>query len=523
VTASSQHFVLRIARARHDLNNCIGHIHGFSEMWLEDVQEDAPPELRNGLRTIYETAAGMIARATEALQAAALERSPGELPALQQQLCDSASRILVVLEEVGSVENEVLKADLGRIEAAALRARDLARNSLPALLSDDGEQTDFFRHPSSPFAALVSAPADIFPPVSPGHEGQVLVVDDLEENRELLSRRLSRIGYSVHTLSNGEAVFPFIERNSVDLILLDILMPGLDGFEVLRRLKDDPLKRHIPVVMLSSEDQTETVVRCIKLGADDFLPKPFNPTLLAARVESSLSKKRSRDKETALLHRIQAEQHVSERLLLNILPSAIAGRLKNGETVIADAFSNVTVLFADFVSFTRASAQISPKDLVTSLNDIFSKFDLLCEKHGVEKIKMIGDAYMAVAGLPAPLQNHAQAAAALALDMQREAAGLKLGKHACRMRIGLNSGPVVAGVIGSKKFAYDLWGDTVNLASRMENHAPAGGILVAAQTYELLKTHYSFKPGRMIRVKGKGQVLSYLMLAELRSVDNPIV
>jgi class 3 adenylate cyclase/CheY-like chemotaxis protein len=481
-------------------------------MWLEDIQGDGFPDLRNALKTIHETAAAMISQTTEALQPLALERSPGELPVLQQQLCDAASHILLALDGVGEVQDEVLKSDLGRIEAAALRARDLARNSLPSLLSEDGEQTDFFRRPSSPFAALVSVPANAFAPDAPIHEGAVLVVDDLEENRELLSRRLSRLGYSVHVLPNGEEVFPFIDKNPVDLILLDILMPGLDGFEVLRRLKDDPLKRHIPVVMLSSEDQTDTVVRCIKLGADDFLPKPFNPTLLAARVESSLSKKRSRDKETALLHRIQAEQHVSERLLLNILPAPIADRLKNGETVIADAFSNVTVLFADFVSFTRASAQITPKELVSSLNDIFSKFDLLCEKHGVEKIKMIGDAYMAVAGLPAPLENHAQAAAKLAIDMQREASGLKLGKQASHMRVGLHSGPVVAGVIGSKKFAYDLWGDTVNLASRMENHAPPGGILVTAETYALLKSRFSFKPGRMIRVKGKGQVLSYLLV-----------
>jgi class 3 adenylate cyclase/CheY-like chemotaxis protein len=481
-------------------------------MWLEDFPDDISPDLRHALKAVHETAAGMIARTTEALQPAALERSPGELPILQNQLSDAASRILTVLKGAPTVQNGVLKADLGRIEAAALRARELAQNYLPALLSEDGEQTDFFRRPSSPFAALVSAPREVFPLPSFSHEGEVLVVDDLEENRELLSRRLSRLGYSVHTLSDGEEVFQFVERNPVDLILLDILMPGLDGFEVLRRLKDDPLKRHIPVVMLSSEDQTETVVRCIKLGADDFLPKPFNPTLLAARVESSLSKKRSRDKETALLHRIQAEQHVSERLLLNILPSAIADRLKNGETVIADAFSSVTVLFADFVSFTRASAAISPKDLVTSLNGIFSRFDLLCEKHGVEKIKMIGDAYMAVAGLPAPLPDHARAAAALAVDMQREAAAVKLGKHTCRMRIGLNSGPVVAGVIGAKKFAYDLWGDTVNLASRMENHAPPGGILVTAETYAILKSQFSFKPGRMIRVKGKGQVLSYLLV-----------
>jgi class 3 adenylate cyclase len=299
------------------------------------------------------------------------------------------------------------------------------------------------------------------------------------------------------------------------LILLDILMPGLDGFEVLRRLKAGPFTEHIPVVMLSSADQTETAVRCIELGADDFLPKPFNATLLMARIESSLAKKRLRDQETAFLTHIRAERDISERLLLNILPKAIAERLKKGEKTIADSFPEVTVLFSDFVGFTQMASGITPKVLVDRLNEIFSAFDDLCDRHGLEKIKMIGDAYMAVGGLPIPNPNHASASADLALAMQRETARLgALHDEPLRMRVGLHTGPVVAGVIGARKFAYDLWGDTVNLASRMESHARPGGILVTAATYERLKENYVFQPGREIRVKGKGEVLSYRLLSK---------
>jgi len=297
--------------------------------------------------------------------------------------------------------------------------------------------------------------------------------------------------------------------------LLDILMPGLDGLEVLRRLKSNPTTQHIPVVMLSSADQIDTVVRCITLGADDFLPKPFNATLLMARIESSLSKKRLRDQEAAFLKRLQTEQEISERLLLNILPKPIAERLKQGETIIADNFPEVTVLFSDFVGFTKLSTGISPKNLVGRLNEIFSAFDELCDRHGLEKIKMIGDAFMAVAGLPTPHSDHVEAAASMALSMQREVD--RSNAHHTepfRMRIGLNTGPVVAGVIGTKKFAYDLWGDTVNLASRMETHAPADGILVTAAIYERLRETHNFKPGRVIRVKGKGEVLTYILLGK---------
>jgi len=171
------------------------------------------------------------------------------------------------------------------------------------------------------------------------------------------------------------------------------------------------------------------------------------------------------------------------------------------------------VLFGDFVNFTNLSTRIPPKVLVGRLNEIFSAFDHLCEHHGLEKIKMIGDAYMAVGGVPTPRGDHAEAAADLALAMQKETARFVADDgQAFRLRIGLNTGPVIAGVIGTKKFAYDLWGDTVNIASRMEAHAPPGGILVTASTYQRLQNHYSFKPGRVIRVKGKGEVLTYLLL-----------
>jgi class 3 adenylate cyclase len=340
-----------------------------------------------------------------------------------------------------------------------------------------------------------------------------LVVDDMESNRELLARRLSRLGYAIQVVENGQRALELVEGKGVDVILLDIFMPGLDGFAVLQRLKSNTATHHIPVIMLSSDDQLDTAVRCIQLGADDFLPQPFNPTLLMARIESSLSKKLLRDQENAFLKRLQAEQETSERLLLNILPKPIAERLKRGEQVIADSHAEVTVLFSDFVGFTKLAAGISPKTLVAHLNEIFSTFDRSCEQHGLEKIKMIGDAYMAVSGVPTPRPDHARAAADLALNMQREVARFAQATgQPFRIRVGLNSGPVVAGVIGAKKFAYDLWGDTVNLANRMEAHAPPGGILVAHGTYERLSDEYRFKTVSNIRVKGKGELSCFLLL-----------
>lgn len=210
---------------------------------------------------------------------------------------------------------------------------------------------------------------------------------------------------------------------------------------------------------------------------------------------------------------LRYQQECTEELLLNILPAPIAQRLKLAESTIADSFSDVTVLFADLVNFTEFSAQIPAPKLVKLLNKIFSKFDLLAEKHGLEKIKTIGDAYMVVGGLPTAKPDHAEAIAEMALDMQREIARFKgHDGEPFRLRIGIHTGSVVAGVIGTKKFAYDLWGDTVNIASRMESHGVAGRIQVTAATYERLKDKYLFEQRGATSIKGKGEMFTYWLI-----------
>ncbi|MBE7380703.1 MAG: MASE1 domain-containing protein [Leptolyngbya sp. SIO1E4] len=209
---------------------------------------------------------------------------------------------------------------------------------------------------------------------------------------------------------------------------------------------------------------------------------------------------------------LQAEKEKSEQLLLNILPQPIATRLKQHESTIADHFAEVTVLFADIVDFTRLSTELSPQALVIMLNEIFSIFDALADKHGLEKIKTIGDAYMVVGGLPEHRDDHAAAIAEMALDMQRAVANFsRQYERPFTMRIGINTGPVVAGVIGTKKFIYDLWGDTVNIASRMESSGIAGEIQVTEATYKALTASYQFDARGEIAVKGKGMMETYLL------------
>ncbi|HEX8823391.1 MAG TPA: adenylate/guanylate cyclase domain-containing protein [Archangium sp.] len=222
---------------------------------------------------------------------------------------------------------------------------------------------------------------------------------------------------------------------------------------------------------------------------------------------------RLHEQELSHLHTIQRERERADQLLLNILPRPVAERLKQGQRIIVENFPDVTVLFADLVDFTRFAAQHTPPDVLQVLNMVFSMFDQLADEFGVEKVKTIGDAYMAVGGLSLPRSDHSEAVANLALAMRTEI--LKLGEQLqipLHLRIGIHAGPVIAGVIGDKKFAYDLWGDTVNTASRMESHGVVDGIHLSETVYRRLGGQYRFQDQGVTHVKGKGPMRTYLLL-----------
>jgi adenylate cyclase len=294
-------------------------------------------------------------------------------------------------------------------------------------------------------------------------------------------------------------------------------MPEIDGIEACRRVKAEPALTDVPIIMVTASTEPEDLQLAFDAGAIDYLTKPPSRVELRARVRSALRLKHEMDRRKAREQELldvtkQLEQAMldSERLLLNVLPRPVAERLKRHNGVIADSFPEVTVLFADLVDFTTLSARISPAEVVALLNDVFSSFDRLAEKHGLEKIKTIGDAYMAVGGLPTPRDDHAEAVAEMALDMQQSL--LEHGDAGLQLRIGIHTGPVVAGVIGTSKFSYDLWGDTVNIASRMESHGLVGTIQVTPETYARLSHGYQFAERGAVRVKGKGEISTYLLM-----------
>ncbi len=371
-------------------------------------------------------------------------------------------------------------------------------------------------------------------PYSEKFRGSILIVDDSLNNLTLLERILSRKGYKVGLASSGKLALDSVDLTQPDLILLDIMMPAMDGYEVCTRLKSNDRTRGIPIIFLSALVEVSNKVKAFNAGGVDYITKPFEPVEVVARVENQLrlrelelqliEKNKMYRREIAfreeaeietrlLLETTKFQKEQIEELLLNILPKPIADRLQDGQSIIADSFADVSVLFADLVGFTNFASDKTATETVKVLNQIFSQFDQLSLQHGLEKIKTIGDAYMVVGGLPEPQENHAEAIAQMALDMQAAVASFNAkNNHSFSLRIGINIGGVVAGVIGLTKFSYDLWGDTVNVAHRMESNGIPGEIQVTDAVYERLKDKFAFTMRGKIEIKGKGEMIVYLLL-----------
>lgn len=330
----------------------------------------------------------------------------------------------------------------------------------------------------------------------------LLVVDDNENNRYTLSRRLNREGYDkVSFAENGQEALDHLARQPCDLILLDITMPVLNGYETLERVKSDMRLREIPVIMISALDQMDSVVRCIENGAEDYLAKPFNAGLLRARLRACLEKKWLRDREVEYLKQIEVEKKRADDLLHATLPAAAVHELKSTNSVRPRRFEDVAVLFCDVVDFTSYCDQHGPEDVVSHLQGLVTAFEAITAKHGLEKIKTIGDAFMATAGLLQHVEDAAVASVRAGLDMIEAARAHESGWE---VRVGVHMGPVVGGVIGRKMYSFDIWGDTVNIASRIVAQAEPGSVLVSASIWRNLREAFDGRSKGLVELKGKG-------------------
>ena len=515
-----------LTRLRHSLRTPLNQIIGYCEMLMESAEETGDTVILRDLKRIHTSGGQLVALINDALAPWKIETGKIDVDSMRLEMRTPLNAIIgyaeLCLDESTKPGQDELVADLKKIHRAALNLFHLFEDkAFPTQLNVGGQHGDVgisanatlgtttVTSASAPTISHVVELTSSLPPTVPA---KLLAVDDDPSNLEMLTRRLQKLGYDVTKAVNGRVALQKLKEGDFDLVLLDILMPELDGFQTLEFIKADPRIRHLPVIMLTALDDVESIVRCLEAGAEDFVPKPFNPVILRARIAASLEKKRLRDQEQANLAQLQNERSKSERLLLNVLPRAVADRLKAGERTIVDSFLDTTVLFADIVGFTRIATRNSPNRTVQLLNDLFSNFDRVAELYQLEKIKTIGDAYMMVGGVPVPNPDHAETCAHAALEFL-EALRVFNRRHQLdwQIRIGMNSGPVVAGIIGTKKFSYDLWGDTVNIAARMESHGQPGKIQVSANVKQLLEDKFDFEPVGRLEIKSVGPMETFLL------------
>ncbi len=520
-----------IAFVRQEFDAPVAAIIGFAEILLEDAR-------RNDLTTIVpdlekirdaglalQTMVGGLLDAGHAGAGAGLD-APGRHDQLRHDLRTPLNAVKgygeMVMEEARDGGHDALGHDVRKL----LQAADQMLSQIDAMI----DLSAGLGAPEGGAAVPASASShhivdQIMGSIQPlstwEREGnavasRILVVDDTAANRDLLTRRLSREGHLVEAVADGRSALQQIARDHFDLVLLDLMMPDMNGFEVLCRIKADPALRDVPVIMISALDEIDSIVRCIEAGAEDYLPKPFNPVLLRARINAALEKKRLRDRERAFTRQLQTEKDKSEVLLLNILPKSVVARMRQGETAIADRFTEVTILFSDLVGFTRLASAMPPAQVVELLNHLFTEFDRLAFERGLEKIKTIGDAYMVAGGLPEPRDDHAVAVADMSLHMLDVVAAAGATRELpLQVRIGVHSGAAVAGIIGKHKFIYDVWGDTVNTANRMESHGVPNRVQISAATFHRVRDVFRCEPRGPQEVKGKGMMETYFLESRL--------
>jgi adenylate cyclase len=479
-----------LANLRHELRTPLNHIIGYSEMLLEDGESGPAARLAPGLRRILEEARRLLGMVNEMLAPARIEAAgldPDRLPAeLSVPLHEIIGCGATLKRQAAEIGGDSVRDDVDRICSAAERLLTLVSHGLAA---------------STPGHGKGEAETPTVGPIRAGGRGAILVVDDNEGNREMLARRLARQGYDVRTAPDGREALESLKRDHADLVLLDVLMPGLDGYETLRHLKGDGTLRDIPVLMISALDEMQSVVRCIELGAEDYLPKPFDPVLLQARIGACLEKKRLREQEMRHVQELAEWNRTLERRVQDqVAQVEQLGRLKRffspqlAELIVAGGADDplqthrreITVVFLDLRGFTSFAETSEPEEVMGVLREYHAAMGYLILAHEGTLERFTGDGMMIFFNDPVPVPNPAERAIRMAVAMREGvetlAAGWRKRGWDLSLGVGIAQGYATIGAIGFEgRWDYGAIGTVTNLAARLCNEAKGGQVLISSR------------------------------------------
>jgi class 3 adenylate cyclase len=472
------------AQLRHELRTPLNHIIGYAEMLLEELPAGDRSELAAGLTALRGDARQLLALLNDVL---ARDRTTPDLAAARDTLRAPLERVRAA--------GETLRRQAAETGAAALLA-DLERIRLATERLDE-----LLRHGGLPPTPSTAAATREDAEASSGHRGVILVVDDNDDNRDMLARRLQRQGYRVLAAAGGRAALATLTATPVDLVLLDVMMPDLDGYAVLQQLKADPERRDIPVLMISALDELDSVVRCIQLGAEDYLGKPFEPVLLQARIGACLEKKRLHDQEARQRRELaELNRTLEQRVAEQVAQLERLGRLKRffspqlAELIVRGGAEDplrthrreVTVVFADLRGFTAFAETAEPEELMGVVREYHAEMGRLILAHEGTLERFTGDGMMIFFNDPVEVPNPAERAIRMAVAMRDAVGGLAAGWRKrgwdLALGVGIAQGYATIGAIGFEgRLDYGAIGTVTNLAARLCGEAAAGQILISAR------------------------------------------
>lgn len=506
------------SHVRHELRTPVTAIIGYAEMLLEDGPAEADEEIIQDLRNVREAGLKLLALVDGILHPDRMGMAGADLESVGARIrADLRNPINAVvgysemlIEASREQGLEHLLPDLGRILTAARRLLELSTDIVQvATGAPESGYSSTLREASVLTQKVLSriGPAgSVSLEASGAGQASLLIVDDNAVNRDLLSRQLARQGYLVATAENGRHALDLLDRRDFDLILLDIIMPELDGVETLRRIKSDPRLADIPVLMLSSLEEAQSAIRCIELGAEDYLAKPFHAPLLQARIGANLEIRRLRRRERQHEEALETANTLAVRLLRGAVPESLAERIQNGEADLVESYPQATVLWCAPNDAEASALARDPRAAGEALARLLERVSAEAEPRGLETISQ-GLALVVAAGLGASREDDAARVAECALALADRAGA----DGESSLRLGMHTGEITAVVAGRDRLAVAVLGEAVDLARRLANSAPAGGAHVSPAAHALLHARYRLGTRGVVEIPEWGQMRTFVL------------
>ena len=500
-----------IAHVRHELRTPINAIIGYGEMLLDDAEAEDDPAVED-LRRIVTAGRELLTKVDQILGA---ERVTGEERDVESYASQIRASLREPLNSVTGYAEMLLEAsreagraqrvpDLERILSAARRLLELSTDIVQVATSAS-DATQSLSRSSALAEGVLAKLRPLAHAEEEDHQGSLLVVDDNAMNRDLLARQLARRGYVVATAENGREALDRLGEQSFDVLLLDVMMPEMDGVEVLRRLKSDAKLRELPVIMISALDEIDSVIRCLEMGAADYMTKPFHPTLLAARIGACLSARQTGAREARLRAAIAQRDDLFGRLSAGVFPASVAARLQHGEARVIDGSADASALWCDF---SRAMGGASdPLERAARFESLLALLEEVARDAGVETLLVQGNAVVLASGFPAAADAHAERLAETALAFLARAAQAEVAGP----RMGLHAGSFFGAVVGSDRLSYCVWGDAPELAQALSREAEAGHVHISPAVHTLVKARFACVTRGVVELAGRGQLRTWAL------------